>query len=105
MRYLCATCQQNTMKLLRAANLPDHEKSDDVRKQQEHLNLVLAERNVYREACKEVEHNFKTIEDTIDLREPHAACSLMQIIHYSFDYAQQVHSYTKQSDAAWPYLF
>lgn len=67
--------------------------------------IVLAERNVYREACKEVEHNFKTIEDTIDLCEPHAACSLMQTIHYSFDYAQQVHSYTKQSDAAWPYLF
>ena len=47
-------------------------------------NLALTERNVYREACKETEHNFKTIKDTIDLSVPRAACSLMQIIHYSF---------------------
>ena len=91
MSDLCETCQQNTTKLLRAANLPDLENSDCVRKQQEHLNLALAERNVYREACNEAEHNFKTIEDTVDLSEPRAACSLVQTIHYSFDYAQQVH--------------
>lgn len=55
MSDLCETCQQNTTKLLSAANLPDREKSDCVRKQQEHLNLALAERNVYREACNEAQ--------------------------------------------------
>ena len=48
---LCLTCQQNTTKLLRAANLPDNEKSDCVQVQQEHLNffqlLSLSEAQLY----------------------------------------------------------
>lgn len=91
MRDLCMICQENTTKLVRAANLPDHEKSDFVREQQVHLNLALAERSVYKEACKEAEDNFKTIEDTVDLSEPHDPCSLTRTMHYSFDYVQQVH--------------
>ena len=74
MTDLCLTCQQNSTKLLRAANLPDNEKSDCVREQQEHLNLALTERSVYKEACKEATDNFQTIEDTIDLNETHAPC-------------------------------
>jgi len=52
MTDLCLMCQQNTMKLLRAADLPDNEKSDCAREQQ-HLNLALTGRNVYKEVCKE----------------------------------------------------
>ena len=89
MTDLCLTCQQNTTKLLRAANLPDNEKSDCVREQQEHLDLALTERSVYKEACKEATDNFQTIEDTIDLNETHAPCSTEGTMHYSFDYAQQ----------------
>ena len=91
MSDLCKTCQQNTTKLLRSANLPDHEKSECVGKQREHLDLVQAERNVYKEACKEAEINFKGIEDTTDLSAPHQPCSFRGTMHYSFDYAQQVH--------------
>ena len=46
MTDLCFTCQQNTSKLLRAANLPDSEKSDCVQAQQEHLNSVQIERTL-----------------------------------------------------------
>ena len=91
MTDLCETCQQNTTKLLRSANLPVHEKSECVRKQQEHLDLAQAERNAYKEACKEAEINFKRIEDTTDLSAPHEPCSFRGTMHYSFDYAQQVH--------------
>ena len=91
MSDLCETCQQNTTKLLRSANLPVHEKSECVRKQQEHLDLAQAERNAYKEACKEAEINFKRIEDTTDLSAPHEPCSFRGTMHYSFDYAQQVH--------------
>ena len=91
MTDLCLMCQQNTTKLLRAANLPGNEKFDCVWEQQEHLNLALTERNVYKEACKEATDNFQTIEDTVDLNETHAPCSTDGTMHYSFDYAQQVH--------------
>ena len=63
MTDICLTCQQNTTKLLRAANLPDNDKSDCVREQQEHLNLALTERNVYKEACNAC-GDFKTSKDS-----------------------------------------
>lgn len=91
MTDLCITCQQNTTKLLRAANLPDREKSDCVQAQQEHLNLALGERNMYKEACKEAADNFEAAEGTIDLSETHPSCSFTGTMHYSFDYAQQIH--------------
>ncbi|XP_078365996.1 uncharacterized protein LOC144650219 [Oculina patagonica] len=91
MTDLCLTCQQNTTKLLRAANLPDREKSDCVREQQEHLNLALSEREHYKAACKEASDIFQAIENTIELSETRAPCSTPGTMHYSFDYAQQVH--------------
>lgn len=44
-----------------------------------------------KHACKEATDNFQTIEDTVDLNETHAPCSTDGTMHYSFDYAQQVH--------------
>ena len=70
---------------------PDNEKSDCVCEQQEHLNLALTERNVYKEACREATDNFQTIEDTIDLNETHLPGSTEGTMYYSFDYAQQVY--------------
>ena len=92
MSDLCVICQQNTTKLLRAANLSDREKSDCVQEQQEHFNLAFAERNAYKEACTTAEVNFKTIENTIDLSTSHTPCSLIGMMHYSFNYAHQVHT-------------
>ena len=82
MSDLCLTCQQNTCKLIWSANLPDREKSECVRAQQEHLNRVQTEREVYRRICQEAEINFKTLEEQIDLHERHEACSLDTTIHY-----------------------
>ena len=47
MTDLCLTCQQNTTKLLRAANLPEQEKSDCIKSQQDHLNSAQDEREFY----------------------------------------------------------
>ena len=52
MSDLCLSCQQNTSKLLRSANLPDREKSECVQVQQEHLNCVQTERQLYRRVCR-----------------------------------------------------
>lgn len=80
-----------TEHIIWSANLPDREKSECVRAQQEHLNRVQTEREVYRRICQEAEINFKTLEEQIDLHERHEACSLDTTIHYSFDFTQQIH--------------
>ncbi|XP_068747127.1 uncharacterized protein [Montipora capricornis] len=91
MTDLCFTCQQNTSKLLRAANLPEEEKSECVQTQQAHLKSVQEERELYRNVCEEATRNFKALENTIDTDECHEACSVTTSMHYSFDFAQQVH--------------
>ena len=91
MTDLCFTCQQNTSKLLRAANLPESEKSECVRTQQYHLNSVQTERELYNKACDNAKRSFKALEDYVDIDERHDPCSLDTTMHYSFDFAQQVH--------------
>lgn len=88
---LYLTCQQNTSKLLRSANLTDSEKSQCVLAQQEHLNCIQREREFYRNTCIESKNNFERLEDTIELDEQHGPCSIDTDIHYSFDFAQQIH--------------
>ena len=91
MTDLCFTCQQNTSKLLRAANLPESQKSECVRTQQYHLNSVQTERELYNKACDNAKRSFKALEDSVDIDERHDPCSLDTTMHYSFDFAQQVH--------------
>ena len=91
MTDLCFTCQQNTSKLLRAANLPEAEKSECVQAQQQHLNSVQTERELYKKVCDEAKRSFEAVEDQIDLDECRESCSLTTTMHYSFDFAQQVH--------------
>ena len=91
MTDLCFTCQQNTSKLLRATNLPKSEKSECVRTQQYHLNSVQTERELYNKACDNAKRSFKALEDSVDIDERHDPCSLDTTMHYSFDFAQQVH--------------
>ena len=91
MTDLCFTCQQNTSKLLRAANLPEAEKSECIQAQQQHLNSVQTERKLYRKVCDEAKRSFEAVEDQIDLDECHESCLLTTTMHYSFDFAQQVH--------------
>ena len=67
MTDLCLTCQQNTSKLMRSANLPDREKSQCVLTQQEHLDCVQTERDYYRNACAEAKTNFEQFEEAIEL--------------------------------------
>ena len=52
MTDLCLTCQQNTSKLVRSANLPDREKSECVFTQQEHLDCVRTERFLQERLCR-----------------------------------------------------
>ena len=91
MTELCLTCQQNTTKLLRAANLSELEKSDCIKAQQDHLNCAQAEQELYRNTCSDATTTFTSREDEVDFNESREACSFAGTMHYSFDYAQQVH--------------
>ena len=76
MTELCFTCQQNTLKLVWAANLPEEEKSQCVQAWQPHLNLVQTERELYRQVCEKAKCSFEELEDQIDLEESHNSCML-----------------------------
>ena len=91
MTDLCAECQENTTKLQRSANLPDEEKSVCVKQHQEHLDKAKSERECYRKACEEAKDNFASFQQEFDFTETRSPCSLEKTMHYSFDYAQQVH--------------
>lgn len=89
MTDLCFTCQQNTLKLQRAANLLESKKSECVKAHQEHLNCTQAERQFYRDSCLSSERTLETIgTETFLGSGSRNACSLNATIHYSFDYAQ-----------------
>lgn len=49
------------------------------------------QRDFYRNACAEAKTNFEQFEEAIELDDLHNARSLDTTIHYSFDFAQQVH--------------
>ena len=92
MTDLCLTYQQNTTKLQRSAHLSDEEKSECVKAHQEHLNTAQTEREHYRNSCNDCEKILQTLDtDTLLNSETRGPCSLNATMHYSFDFAQQIH--------------
>ena len=92
MTDLCITCQQNTNKLQRAANLTEREKAELIKDHQDHINCAQSEREFYRNSCANSQKTLENIEDNALLnRTNRNACSLKGTMHYSFDFAQQVH--------------
>ena len=91
MTDLCFTCQQNTTKLQRAANLSDSAKLECVKAHQEHLNCTQAERQFYRDSCLGSKNTLERIGTETFLSGSRKACSLNPTTHYSFYNAQQVY--------------
>ena len=75
---LCWQCQRNNVAVYRSANLDEATKLQHLQKQKEHLTHVAEERTLYREMMKDAQ-NAADGEGRPD------------IVHYSFDYAQQLH--------------
>ena len=84
MTDLCLTCQQNTTKLVRAANLPEHEKADCIKAQQVHLDCAQTERDFYRETYLHSVATYKDIEEETNLNQAHEPCLFNGTMHYSF---------------------
>ena len=91
MTDLCHTCQKNNSNIYQSANLPDEEKSEIVWKQEAHLLDAECERSLYKSVCEETKRNLKPILNSLDFNETRTPCSFEGKMHYSFDYAQQVH--------------
>jgi len=77
--------------LVRAANLPEHEKADCIKGQQEHLDCAQVEREFYRRTCSDAATTFSQTDVETNLNKMHEPCSFSGTMHYSFDYAKQVH--------------
>ena len=89
MSDLCWTCQKNNILVYRSANLAEAEKSERLQAQEAHLRRAEQQREVYRGMVKE-SREFLEVAGIKELRESRP-CTLSGSVHYSFDYAQQVH--------------
>ena len=89
MSDVCWICQRNNSLLYKSANVSDAEKSQRCKAQQDHLDRVAMERGLYRQQSKSAkvaaeQHGIRGLGKNI-------ACSRNIEMHYSFDFAQQVH--------------
>ena len=86
---LCSLCHLNNAKISQNVNVSEHKKLKCLGDQEMHPQEAKSERDFMKRnvaACKEV------LQDSvIDLLSPRPSCSLKGTIHYSDDYAQQVH--------------
>ena len=89
MSDLCWTCQANNSLIYRSANTPEAEKSDRLLQQELHLRTVQEERSLYTAMVAEAKATCQShqLSDFVHS----APCSRQVKMHYSFDYAQQVH--------------
>jgi len=89
MTDLCWQCQKNNSIIYKSANLTEAEKSSRCRKQEDHLVKVTLERSLYQEMVQKARDTVKN--NAIHELCPCDPCSQDITMHYSFDYAQQVH--------------
>ena len=91
MTDLCNTCQQNNSAILRESCLPGDERSARALEQDRHLEITRREREFYKASCKTSKETYENVFDQIDFTKSRPPCSLDAFVHYSFDFAQQVH--------------
>ena len=72
---------------MQSANLPDDEKSATIKEAEIHLHQASLERSLYTGITKLASANLPPGTEI----GPHRACCFDGMMHYSFDFAQQVH--------------
>ena len=97
MTDLCWTCQKNSTAIVRAVNSSDIEKNDTINAAENHLFLVHLERSFYKtqyDSCRADVQSLFSVDGIYSPPEPNCNIppnSNKVSVHYSFDYAQQVH--------------
>ena len=62
-----------------------------MRAQEEHLRLASGERERYKNCCEESKHHVQHLLEEVDFAYGREPCSFNGTVHYSYDYAQQLH--------------
>ena len=89
MTDLCWTCQKNNILIYRSANVAEADKSERLLQQEQHLRVVKEERSFYNEMVRRAKDVCRQLE--VSQLSANSPCSRQIAMHYSFDYAQQVH--------------
>lgn len=97
MTDLCWTCQKNNSAIIRSVNCSEQDKSDVLKKAEEHLRIVHVERSFFTaivaECSKSIREHY-TNRNNFEAPPPSSFIKSNTVsikAHYSFDYAQQVH--------------
>lgn len=98
---LCWTCQKNNNRIRNSANLPESDKAEAVRAQEQHLLLATGERNFYKNCCRESKEGIQEYLKVVDFTVEHEPCLYEGTVHYSYDYVQQLPFFL----STWPNLF
>ena len=89
MTDLCWVCQENNTALYRSMNNSEEEKQEKLVEQLKHIKEAKSARQYYD---KQLIESARVIADNnLDLGKRHMPCSFQGTMHYSFDYAQQLH--------------
>ena len=75
----------------KTANLPEAEKVEAVRNQEQHLRLAADKRDFYKNCCRETKESVAQHLEGVDFSLRREPCSYDGVVHYSYDYAQQLH--------------
>ena len=90
---LCWQCQQYSAAIVRSCNSTEAEKTSTISEALEHLRIVKLERSKYKAVCEECKQSVQAhFGHRISLPHSEIPANSNEIsVHYSFDYAQQVH--------------
>lgn len=100
---LCWTCQKNNNRIRNTVDLPESDKAEAVRAQEQYLLLATGERNFYnccRESKDGIQEYLKVVDFAVE-REPY---SYDGTVHYSYDHAQQLHFTADPNQPGWIYF-
>ena len=87
----CWTCQKNDNFTQKSVNMPENQKPEAIRAQEQQLRLAAGEREFYKNCCRQSKENICQHLQQIDFNFGRTPCSYNGTVHYSYDYAQQLH--------------
>jgi len=90
MTDLCWKCQSNNYIIFRSVNQNEESKMKKLNEQIEHIAIAKKERVYYYQTQSKQSGEFIQ-KNKIDFHSPSKPCSLSGSVHYSWDYAQQLH--------------
>ena len=80
---LCWTCQKNNNRIPNSVNVPESDKAQAVRAQEQHLLLATGQRNFYQSCYRESKDGIKKYLKVVDFTVEREPCSYDGTVHYA----------------------